>query len=85
MLLATLCLALGLAAMFDNRVSYTNNFSTILRVTRDSAFSALIEDDEDASGADPLPKHVADVMVTYVDQRENVGAGDSVAGMRVLR
>ncbi|KAJ9499652.1 hypothetical protein H2202_004642 [Exophiala xenobiotica] len=84
-LLAALCLSLGLVAMFGNRVSYTNNFSTILRVTRDSAFSALIEDDEDANGADPLPKHVADVMVTFVDQGDNVGSGDSAAGMRVLR
>jgi hypothetical protein len=84
-LLAALCLSLGLVAMFGNRVSYTNNFSTILRVTRDSAFSALMEDDEDANGADPLPKHVADVMVTFVDQGDNVAAGDSVAGMRVLR
>ncbi|KAH0841142.1 hypothetical protein AYO21_11437 [Fonsecaea monophora] len=68
--LAAACLACGITALYRNGVSYTNNFSTILRVTRDKRFDALIEDDEDRAGADPLPRHVGDVVVTYVGEGE---------------
>lgn len=65
-LLASVCLAVGLAAMYNNGVAYTNNFSTILRITRDKAFDKLIEDDEDRAGADPLPMHIADATIGFV-------------------
>ena len=65
-LLVSTCLAVGIAAMYINGVAYTNNFSTILRITRDEAFDRLIEDNEDCAGADPLPEHIADAMIGFV-------------------
>ncbi|OAP59533.1 hypothetical protein AYL99_06831 [Fonsecaea erecta] len=68
--LSAACLACGVAALYSNGVSYTNNFSTILRVTRDARFDAFVRDEEDRGGADPLPSHIADVVVTYIGERE---------------
>ena len=84
-LLAAACLACGLAALYSNGVSYTNNFSTVLRMTRDHRFDEFVRDEEDRSGADPLPQHIADVVVTYVRETEKGGGEDLIGGIKVLR
>ncbi|KIW16840.1 hypothetical protein PV08_04030 [Exophiala spinifera] len=81
--LSAICLGVGVHAIHVNRLSYANSFSTILRVTRDKAFDALVENGEAASGADPLPKHVANVTVTYFNQID-AQDGRGAAGMHVL-
>lgn len=81
-LLSSICLALGLAAIYGNGVTYTNNFSTILRMTRDKAFDVSIQGEEDCSGADPLPDHIADITVTYIGEKPR-GAGGTT-GIKVL-
>jgi hypothetical protein len=68
--LASVCLAVGMAAMYNNGFAYTNNFSTILRITRDGAFDKLIEDDEDRAGADPLPIHIANATTGFVSGQD---------------
>jgi hypothetical protein len=49
---------LGVHALLRNGASYTNSFSTIVRVTRDPALSRLIADEGDLQGAEPVPKHI---------------------------
>lgn len=61
---AVTCMAIGALAMTKNGLSYTNDFSTILRTTRSEDLNDLVQDAE-ANGADPLPAHVADGEVRY--------------------
>jgi len=55
-------------------------------MTRDRAFDVSIEDEEDCSGADPLPDHIADITIAYVDETSHKmprGAGGTT-GIKVL-
>jgi hypothetical protein len=72
-LLSSPCLVCGLFAICGNKVAYTNNFSAIMRMTKDRRFNDCIEDEEDCSGADPLPEHIAHVKIEYVDGLKVVG------------
>jgi hypothetical protein len=84
--LSMLCLVCGLAAIYSNGVTYTNNFSTIVRMTRDKRFDSCIENEEDTSGADPLPEHIGDLLVEYIDGERgstNRGMGDGV-GLKII-
>jgi hypothetical protein len=63
----------GCFAIFFNRASYTNKFSTIMRTT--AGFEYLVHEN-DRTGADPLPKHLAKSRI-HIGHRE--GAAD---GMR---
>jgi hypothetical protein len=88
-LLSAVCLACGLAALKSNGASYTNHFSTILRMTRDRRFGEFIQDEEDCAGTDPLPKDLAHVEVTYVIETEGRGeksneAEGFISGIKVL-
>ncbi|KAJ9616449.1 hypothetical protein H2200_000167 [Cladophialophora chaetospira] len=58
MLFALICVLLGVHALLRNGASYTNSFSTVVRVTRDPALSRLIADEGDLQGAEPVPKHI---------------------------
>jgi hypothetical protein len=55
---ALICVLLGVYALLRNGASYTNSFSTIVRVTRDPVLSSLIDDEGDLQGAEPVPKHI---------------------------
>ncbi|KAJ9608886.1 hypothetical protein H2200_006657 [Cladophialophora chaetospira] len=44
--LASICLICGVFAIYGNGASFSNNFSTILRTTRDKGFDSFIEGDE---------------------------------------
>jgi hypothetical protein len=57
-LFALVCVLMGAHAFLRNGASYTNTFSTIVRVTRDSALSRVIADEGDLQGAEPVPKHI---------------------------
>lgn len=55
-------------------------------MTRDKAFDVSIEDEEDCSGADPLPDHIADTTIAYFDETRHDlprGAGGAT-GIKVL-
>jgi len=62
-LVALLCVAMGVYALRQNGVSYTNSFSTIVRVTRDPELDKLIEDEGDLQGTDPVPPHIHNAVV----------------------
>ncbi|EXJ76753.1 uncharacterized protein A1O5_01261 [Cladophialophora psammophila CBS 110553] len=84
--LSAVCLACGLAALYSNGASYTNNFSTVLRMTRDHGFGEFIQDERDCTGADPLPTNIADVEVTYVGEGTTAeGDRGFAGGIKVLR
>ncbi|KAI9765995.1 MAG: hypothetical protein M1840_007002 [Geoglossum simile] len=52
----------GFLSLFANGASFSNSFSTVLRVTRDPKLLEIMHPAE-TSGTDPLPKHLADTMV----------------------
>lgn len=61
---AVMCAAIGYLAMMKNGLSYTNNFSTILRATRGEDLDTLVADGE-VNGADPLPVFIAGMELRY--------------------
>ncbi|OCL03432.1 hypothetical protein AOQ84DRAFT_419192 [Glonium stellatum] len=69
---ALICIALGAVAINSNGGSYSNNFSTVVRVSRGPELDRLIEEGADRSGADPLPDHIAEAEVTFGGQAEKV-------------
>ena len=76
---AVVCMILGAIAITQNRGSYTNSFSTIVRVTRDPELDRLIEEGEDRIGADPLPDHIAEAMVRFGERVGENAAKDDIA------
>jgi CDR ABC transporter len=53
---------IGLWCLHVNEAAYSNSFSTMIRVTRDSHFAELILD-KDTSGVDPSPSYLQKVKV----------------------
>jgi hypothetical protein len=67
---AAVPVALGLYTIFATGASYSNEFSTILRVSRRAHLDKDVSDLA-ADGRDPLPKDLAKVMLTvFVKQDE---------------
>lgn len=56
--------AIGLFCIEKASQSYGKSFSTILRTTRNAELGRLIDVSE-TSGAEPLPKHLADVRLKF--------------------
>ncbi|KAE9368893.1 hypothetical protein N431DRAFT_382690 [Stipitochalara longipes BDJ] len=65
-LFATIAVLIGLLAMFSNGITYSNQFSTILRTARYSQMKTAILP-EDSDGKDPLPEYLARASVTFSD------------------
>jgi hypothetical protein len=53
----------GLASVFANGASYSNNFSTVMRVTHGASINTSIGA-ADMQGEDPLPAHLAAATVS---------------------
>jgi hypothetical protein len=66
---ATGAVITGFVLMHKNQASYSNNFSTILRTTRNAQIHAEFSK-HDYSGVDPLPSHIANSVVIF-DSKEN--------------
>ena len=49
--------AVGIRALIANGVSYSQDFSTVLRVARGASISEAVQPD-DVDGKDPLPKYL---------------------------
>jgi hypothetical protein len=62
----------GTIALFENRASFANSFSTILRVTRDPGLFSLI-DHYETNGAEPLPGDLAGVKLSMQQFRTQDG------------
>jgi len=77
-----ICVVSGCLALLHNGLSYTANFSTILRTTRRADITSLV-DPNDTFGGAPLPKVIADAVVRY-----DVAEGEeryAVHGFRIVR
>jgi hypothetical protein len=61
-LLCLTAVMVGLGTIFATSTSYSNNFSTILRATRNADISHPVEDRDD--GRDPLPLVIAQATIT---------------------
>jgi hypothetical protein len=62
-LVTLFCVLAGIWCLHSNSAAYSNNFSTILRITRDSHLEEFI-DDKDTSGIRPTPAHIGDIKVS---------------------
>lgn len=54
---AAIAVLVGAIALYLNGASYSDNFSTVVRVAKTASFSVEVKD-SDGSGSDPLPKHL---------------------------
>ena len=76
LLCATVAVALGLHAIIAGGASYSNEFSTILRVSRHAYLDHEVAQC-DAAGTDPLPKYLAKATLTIAkDETQDRGADD---------
>jgi hypothetical protein len=80
-LVATVCLILGLISIHRNSGSFSNDFSTVLRTTRHPSLREVV-DTAQSSGLAPLGKELADVKIMMVGSD---GDPDVPAGFRVAR
>ena len=62
-LIAAASVVVGLVAVLSAGASYSCNFSTIVRATRNAEISAHVEEDD--HGKNPLPKHLAEATVNF--------------------
>jgi hypothetical protein len=73
LLLSLLATAIGAGALLANGVSYAQNFSTIVRTTRNAQLHGTTLTTADTSGADPLPQHLANASIDFRAQGEGIG------------
>jgi hypothetical protein len=76
-LLATL---IGGWALFANGVSYAQNFSTIMRTTRNADLQGATLSASDTMGTDPLHEHVAEAKIDFRRQGEAIGLKERRVG-----
>ncbi|EXJ60638.1 hypothetical protein A1O7_04791 [Cladophialophora yegresii CBS 114405] len=91
---SALCILLAILAIRDMGSVYSNVFSTAVRVTRSQdRLDAVIRDDHDRSGAQPLPPKIANAYI-WVGKENKVGMGmgrgrvdtdESLASQKELR
>ena len=91
---SALCIISAIFAIKDMGATYSNVFSTAVRISRkQDRLDVVIRDDHDRSGAEPLPKNVADAYI-WVGRENQVGMGmnrgrvgtdGSVASQKELR
>ena len=71
---AVFCLIVGSIAMLRHGLSYTSNFSTILRATRDPRLHR-VGSAHDGSGAEPASREVKDTKLIYRSRTGEAWAG----------
>ena len=83
-LCATICVSIGMLALFRNSVAYSNNFSTIFRTTRGRDFDVLVTPTE-TNGGDPLSKCIARQTIVFNSGDSNTNTdGVSIGGFVLL-
>jgi hypothetical protein len=65
--LGSVFVTMGMVALIHNGASYSDIFSTVLRVTGLTTVDKVILP-EDMNGRDPLPTYLAHAMVTFRDE-----------------
>lgn len=60
----SVCLMIGFYALHNNRVAFTNDFSSIMRATRRRELDSLVVGRE-FSGADPAAEHMLNALISY--------------------
>ncbi|OQV00592.1 hypothetical protein CLAIMM_06069 [Cladophialophora immunda] len=72
---SAVCILLAMLAVARTGAVYSNSFSTAVRVSRGQhRLDAVVQDDHDRSGAQPLPRRIADAYI-WVGQESAVGMG----------
>lgn len=61
---STLIVCIGMLAIYMNGASFSNTFSTLLRLGRGASLSSEIEK-VDLDGQDPLPEYIKDMKVKF--------------------
>ena len=77
MLFTALAVLIGMVAMLSNGESYSNSFSSIVRVARTADLSAEVRG-KDGSGSDPLPPYLKEARLDVgACARRGMGEGGS--------
>lgn len=71
--LTILTTLIGTWAMFANGMTYAQQFSTILRTTKNADLIGSTLGGADTTGADPLPNHISRAKIDFRAQAEVVG------------
>ncbi|OAL33093.1 hypothetical protein AYO20_07575 [Fonsecaea nubica] len=72
---SAICMLVAMLAISKMDAVYSNSFSTVVRVSRNQPrLDTVIRDDHDRSGAQPLPKRVADAYM-WIGREDIVGRG----------
>lgn len=83
-----IAVAVGLGSLVISGVSYSNRFSTIVRVSRDQNLPIVIED-EDRCGQDPLPKYLGKARFFSISaaklRKSSGGEGSSDESLRLTQ
>jgi hypothetical protein len=67
MMLTLFAGTIGLVSLYRNKAAYSNSFSSIIRVTRESSFNLVI--DVEDSGTQPTPSSVQNLKVTLDESK----------------
>lgn len=68
--------------MLANGMAYTQNFSTVLRTTRNADIQDTVIRTLDSTGADPLPGHIAKAKIDFRAQNAVFGLRERPKGSR---
>jgi hypothetical protein len=81
LLCATVAVAIGLYAIIASGASYSNEFSTILRVSRHAHLDHEVAR-RDAAGRDPLPKYLMKATLTMAGDRGDMEEYQGISDTR---
>lgn len=73
-----LCVIYGGLAILYTKASYSSNFSTIMRTTREAKLSVPLNE-ADTGGEDPLPKRIAEARITFMHPKSHVESDEAVS------
>jgi hypothetical protein len=76
-----LCLLLGVIAVHRNGFSYSNDFTTIMRTTRNPNLDLLVPEAE-SNGAEPVSKWTKSGTLTYRRSNDYGWSGFSIKGQQ---
>ena len=86
-LFTTLVAIAGIIALLLNGASYSDNFSTIVRVTRTADLSTdILDKDRDSFGRDPLPEYLkhARLNIKSINSEAGANAGGNADSTKMV-
>jgi len=74
-LFSSISATVGIVAVYSNGLSYSNDFSTVLRVSRHADMTVEIHS-SDIDGSDPLPRYLAKCNIAFPPKEDEANEDD---------